>query len=433
MSTPASGGQGLPAQAQQTATGQAGAAQNAPAAHQAAAPTGPAAAHQAGAPAAQAQSAPAGQRQSAPAPGGQAQGSSTPRLLRWARGAAAGAALLTGVVATGTFDAGGLNATPNVIAQQWVAAEEAGVEMAHADLLAAQRVSGGDADPELRASFDEAVGTVGQDLTRAAGSGDPAGAGAGSAAGPWSTFVLASERAAAGSSADTYATASEAARDAQASTDALAEQHAEDLRTGSRSTLTAVVGSLATLLLLGLMVWLALRTRRILNIPLLIATAITAGLTYISLNPSALPVDYDRRVGQASATATALQEVYQERAALHAVDLGLEDRWDAEATEAREAVRVLADGPLDSARTQLDDALGSPTDGSQADQALADSQQAFTSLEQGLRQRLEEQLGESAAAVGRPAAITSGAALLLGLVAAALAWAGISQRLKDYR
>lgn len=362
--------------------------------------------------------------------------SSTPRMLRLARGAAAAAALLTGVVATGTFSTEGVNATPNVIAQQWVAAERAGVEMAHADLLAAQRVDG-TAGEGTQAAFDEAVGSVTRDLA-GVGSTSARSADATDAAQDWASFVVGAERAAGGAdaggdaAAEIYAPASQAARSATTATDALATEHATDLHSGSRAGLIAVVGLLTTTLLLAILVWLALRTRRIVNVPLAVAAVITAGLTYVSLDPSALPVDYEQRVQDASASATALQDVYQARQAQHAVVLGLEDRWAAEAGAARDS---LADLRLD----ELDDAwdrLAATPEGDGADvheQAISASQEDFETIVQTLQQRLDDQLAASTTTVGRPAAITSGVAFLLGLIAAALAWAGISQRLKDYR
>lgn len=382
------------------------------------------------------------QGQQSQAPTGAARPWSTPRLLRLARAGAAAAVLLTGVAATGTFSADGLNATPDVIAQQWVAAERAGVEMAHADLRAAERVAGGD-DEAARTGFDEAVSQVGTDLTMLGGAAQDSTR----LAQDWSGFVVGAERAAAASTGDegegggdsaapAYDTASQSARSAAETTDVMAEQHAQDLRTGSRSILTGIVGTLATLGLTTLMVWLALRSRRIINIPLLVATAITAGLTYLSINPAALPVTYDQRIAESTATATALQEVYQARQAQHALGLGLDDRWQDEAAEAEAALDELDDPGLSQVWDEVTSGFGSAqdaTDGPGAAESLAATQAGFDNLEAGLRDQLDDQLGGSAAAVGRPAFITSGVALLLGLVGAGLAWSGLSQRLKEYR
>lgn len=426
MSTAARGGPGQSAPTQgQAATGQQ--------------PTAPAPGTQQGA-TQQGAAQPVPQGQPSPAPSGQTRASSTPRRLRWARGAAAAAALLTGIVATGTFGASGVNATPNVIAQQWVAAEEAGVEIAHADLLAAQRVAAegtegteGTEDPEVRATYDETVRTVGEDLTRVAAPVGSDASAAARAARPWSEFVIGVERAAATSDANAYGTASETAQEAATVSDELAGQHAYALRTGSRSAVTAVVGTAATAIMAYVLIWLALRTRRIVNVPLLIATGITAGLTYISLNPSALPVDYDQRIGEATATATALEDVYQARQAQHAVVLGLADRLDDTAGQAQDSVDALGVTSLSGWWDEVDQAREAQDGGAVSEETLASSQDSFDSLETELRERLDGQLEGSAAAVGRPAAITSGVALLLGLAAAALAWTGLSQRLRDYR
>lgn len=356
---------------------------------------------------------------------------STPRLLRLARAGAATAVLLTGVAATGTFSTDGLNATPDVIAQQWVAAERAGVEMAQADLRAAERVAGG-ADEGTREAFDDAVTQVGVDLTGIGVGRDEAGR----ISQEWSTFVLGAERAAvAQEQADSpglaedvaaeYAAASDAARSAAERTNLAAGQHAQDLRTGSRSLLTGTVGTVATLGLVGLMVWLALRTRRIVNVPLLVATAITAGLTYVSFNPSALPLTYDQRLADTTAAATALQEVYQARTAQHALTPAQGARW---AEESVEAGRAIGAGDARTSWEEIVEATPEP-----GPEAVAATQESFAELEVTLRQRLEEQLDTAVAAVGRPAGITSGVALLLGLVGAGFAWTGLSRRLKEYR
>lgn len=431
MSTPHQPHQGRPGQ---WATGQA-AQQRQPAQRQVT-PAPPAApqqpvAHQAAPPARQAQAA-------RPA---QASPSSwtTPRLLRLARAGAAAAVLLTGVAATGTFSADGLNATPDVIAQQWVAAERAGVEIAQAELRAAERVSEGD-PAAARESFDAAVVQVGTDLS----SSGLARSEAGEASREWSTFVLAAERAAAASArsegeaaAAEYAAAAEAARAATERTDVAAAQHAQDLRTGSRSVLTGVVGTLSTLVLVGIMVWLALRTRRIVNVPLLLATAITAGLTYLSINPAALPLTYDQRLEETTTTATALQQVYQARAGQHAAALGQADRPE-EVSRAGETIQALDVPGVNQAwqtvQAAHDEAFADGDVGAeQAADLVRSTQEAFEAAESGLRERLEQRLGEAGTTVGLPAGITSGAAILLGLVGAVLAWTGLTRRLQEYR
>ncbi|QFG68103.1 hypothetical protein [Ornithinimicrobium pratense] len=387
------------------------------------------------------QPAPQGQQARGPAPQAKGKGASTPsrsawstpRLLRLARAGAATAVLLTGVAATGTFSTDGLNATPDVIAQQWVAAERAGVEMAQADLRAAERVAGSEGEG-AREAFDEAVTQVGIDLS-GVGVG---GAEAGEISREWSTFVLGAERASAAAAQDQggspelpdavtveYGAASTAARSASERTDLAAEQHAQDLRTGSRSVLTGTVGTLATLGLVGLMVWLALRTRRIVNVPLLAATAITAGLTYLSFNPSALPLTYDQRLADTTAAATALQEVYQARTAQHALTPAQSDLWAEESVQARQAIGAGA------ARTLWEEIVAAtPEPGVEA---VTATQENFSELETVLRDRLDDQLSTAVTAVGRPAGITSGVALLLGLVGAGFAWTGLSRRLKEYR
>ena len=379
------------------------------------------------------QNQPAPRSATQPRPGSDRSRWTTPRVLRLARAGAAAAVLLTGVAATGTFSTDGLNVTPDVKARQWVSAERAGVEIAHADLRAAERVD--EDTTSARDGYDEAVTQVTHDLIGLGATGEDAA----SVAREWSTFLLGAERALEpGAPASDYERASLAARTAAEATDAVAQQHAQALRTGSRSVLTGTVGTASLLGLIALMVWLALRTRRIINVPLLIGTAITAGLTYLSINPSAVPVTYDQRLGETTATATALQEVYQMRQAQHAVAMGLPDRWEAQAALTQTALVELRVPELRAAWDEVFTAYEQAEEqgGSSREvmgRALSSSQQSYETLESGLQERLDDQLGDAASAVGGPAFTTSGVALLLGLVGAGLAWRGVSQRLKEYR
>ncbi|WP_151524192.1 hypothetical protein [Serinicoccus kebangsaanensis] len=347
--------------------------------------------------------------------------STTPRLLRLARGAAAAAALLTGVVATGTFSTDGVNSTPNVIADQWAAAEQAGVDIAHADLLAAERVTAENpADAQALEAYDEVLLAVGSDLSRMADS-------FGQAAADWSSFVTGVERASAsGSPVQGYAEASGAAREATARVDEVADQHAQDLLTGSRSVLTTVVGTLGVLVLLGLMIWLALRTRRILNVPLALATVITGGLTWLSVNPSALPLDYDVHVEQTQATTTALQQVYQARQAQVAAAAGIDTDWETQAEQTSVAIGDLDDSGVEEDWEQVRAA------GVQ-EGAVQDSAEAYDRVAENLSGLVADDLSMVDPDVSNPAVLTAAGALLLGLLGAALAWAGVTQRLRDYR
>ncbi|ANS78317.1 putative secreted protein [Serinicoccus hydrothermalis] len=347
--------------------------------------------------------------------------SRTPRLLRLARGAAAAAALLTGVVATGTFSTDGINSTPNVIADQWAAAEQAGVDMAQADLLAAERVIGEDpADAQALEAYDEVLRAVGSDLSRMAD-------GSGQAAGDWSTFVTGVERAgAADAPGQAYADASRSARDATARVDDVAAQHAQDLLTGSRSMLTTVVGTLGVLVLLGVMVWLALRTRRILNVPLALATVITGGLAWLSVNPTALPLNYDMHVEETQASTTALQQVFQARQAQLAAAAGIDTDWETQADATTDAVEALGDADLEDDWQQVRDA-------GVGDGAVQDSADAYDRVTESLSAQVSDDLSNVDPDVSSPAVLTAAGALLLGLLGAGLAWAGVTQRLRDYR
>lgn len=200
-----------------------------------------------------------------------------------------------------------------------------------------------------------------------------------------------------------------------------------------------MVGTVSTLGLIGLLVWLALRTRRIVNVPLLVATAITGGLTYLSINPSAIPLTYDQRLEETTATATALQEVYQARAGQHAVALGLSPSSPEDVDEARAAIEELDAPQISQAwatvQTAHDEILAGDGvgDAEEAAGLVSSTQEAFQTVESDLRERLDERLGEAGSDVGLPAGITSGAALLLGLVGAVFAWTGLSRRLQEYR
>lgn len=423
MSIPGPAGQAARPAAQPQAAASPGQQAHAPAQQ-----AGPQPSQQAGA-----QQTPA-QQQAQPSPRAAAR-TSSPARLRIARTLATAAALLTGVVATGSFDTSGVNAPPNVIAAQWEAAERAGNDTAAAQLEVARTVAEATAAvPEDQRSSDPTTfrSDVGSAAEWLAGSGV-------ATSGSLVDLALAGQDAMAAAAAGEdavalYEGASSAATTAIEVSDAVAEERATDLATGSRSTLTAVVGGLATLLLVGLLVWLALLTRRIVNVPLLIATAITAGLTYVSLDPSALPVNFDQQVEAGSLTAQALEEVRLARVAQYEHTLGLGTAADA-VDRATESVTALGDTDLSAEWRTVADAqqeLEAAGEGGGIEAVLA-SQQGFRAAEDALADLADTRLGGSVGSVGRPALVTSGLALLLGIVAAGLAWAGVTQRLRDYR
>ncbi|WP_122260554.1 hypothetical protein [Ornithinimicrobium cerasi] len=421
-----------PAAASQSASALAASAQPA-SAHRAA--NQPAANQPGAAPAAATQSAAPEQGQ-APAASRPARPSATPSRLRLARGLATGAALLTGIVATGTFDTGGVNATPNVIAAQWEAAERAGTDVAAARLEVARGVAeSAAAVPEAErladpAAFPALLGSAAEWVARSGTS----------TSGSLVDVAIAGQEALRVAEADPGAGAAGLQEvvtltdESMAVTDAVADGHAVDLRTGSRSALTAVVGGLATLLLGGLLVWLALLTRRIVNVPLAIATAITAGLTYVSLNPAALPVDYDQRVDAAAQSAQALQDVRVARAAQYAQTLDAGTAADP-VDRAADSVRALGEPAVSDAWDVVLDAQADldDTTGAEGLAVVTASQEGFAEAESALEELADTRLGASVGSVGRPALVTSGLALVLGLVAGALAWTGLTQRLRDYR
>ena len=350
--------------------------------------------------------------------------STTPRLLRFARAAAAAAALLTGLVATGSFSTDGVEAAPNVVVGDWVSAERAVVLVAEAEQLGAARVAGADPE-EARDAFDEAVAAAGRDLGSLGEDASIAGE-------AWSTFVVEAERAATGagtgasSAAEDYLAASTGADAVRDDVSQTAQRHVDDLGAGSGSMLTTTVGTASTVVLVAIMAVLALRTRRIVNVPLLVATLITAGLTYVSANPAALPLSYDEQLQETGATATALQEIHDARAAQYAESLGTDSAWQSEAAEAGEALGAVGDPVLAERWESVASASADST-------GLTESEADFEQLTGALEEQLDTQLSAVSSEVGAPALVTAGAALLLGLVASVLAWTGISRRLQDYR
>lgn len=328
-----------------------------------------------------------------------------------------------------------MNPTPNVIAAQWVAGERAGTELAASRLEVARSVAETAAEvPQEQRSSDPGAfrGHLGEAEELITRSGAPT-------SGSLVEVALTGQSALDAQDGEAAATAYQEVvgltDTALSGTDDVAAEHAHDLRTGSRSTLTAVVGGLATIVLVGLLVWLALLTRRIVNVPLLVATAITAGLTYVSLNPSALPLDIDQRVDDASRASQALQDVRLARAAQYAQTVDVDEGRGAveQATqslttlghrEVSEHWRAVWEGQDDL------DAAGAASEGLTA---IGSTQDSFEAAESTLVELVDTRLNDSVNGVGRPALVTSGLALVLGLIAAGLAWTGLTQRLRDYR
>lgn len=387
------------------------------------------------------QQSPAATPQAATSQPQQPRTSSSPARLRLARGIATAAAALTGIVATGTFGTGGVNPTPNVIASQWVSAEQAGVHLAEADLATARAlVAVREGQEPDREAISTALSDAAEELALA-GSEEQHAAGAREivTAGVLAERAISQARTDGDAAADTFAASSTAARSAASASGAVADTSAEALHTGSRSSLTAIIGGLATVVMLGVMVWLALLTRRILNIPLLIATAITGWLTYLSLNPGAMPLNYEDRVEEFSQAATAREEVLQARAAQYAVALGVGDQLTTDLeTELEQAAQAVDDlgreqaSAWESATEGIDTLV--QTEGTSARlQLIKDTESAFQALDDDLHGVLVGRLEGAEQGVGTTASITAGAALLLGLMAAGLAWTGITRRLRDYR
>ena len=375
-------------------------------------------------------------------------GWSTPRLLRVARATAAGAALLTGIVATGTFDTSGVNATPPVIAEQWVAAERASVAMSQVDLLGTQRVADalteGSAQDDLAQDFNTSALAAARGMagsaphTAASGDSTVAEMARGS-----SLALTGMERAVAaaanGDENDARALLEEARSASYAAASGastVGRNHAQDLNAGTRSGLVGVLGALTTLLLGGICVWLAVRTRRIINIPLTVATVITLGLAFVSLNPDTLSFSFEERTTAVHSESSALNRLYQARADQYALAMGAEANFTDTSSAVSSALNRVGDRRYTDAWREIYDQHEQVVAAGSLEASLsvlASSDAQFQGLTAALNQEIEQQLEDARSSVGTPAAITSGVALLLGLIAAALAWTGLSQRVRDYR
>ena len=205
-----------------------------------------------------------------------------------------------------------------------------------------------------------------------------------------------------------------------------------------------VVGGAATVLLVGSMVWLARKTRRVINPPLLIGTVLVAGTTVFSAGAA---VQSSVVVGGAADGATALKSQSVVLAAAH----------EARAAELQSALAG-STAQVQAAGQQAQDAAA------RADAAGAAANPAWATYVQSQKQTLSAAPNDRAKAVtnatttsatafaafvkeagavtatahndaGAPAAGSTlpWLALLAGLGGGSLAWIGLDRRLKDYR
>lgn len=346
-------------------------------------------------------------------------GAGTPRLLRVLRTTTAAAAIATGLLASGAVAGSSSDAL-----QDWADAERSVVHMAEADLLAGERVADRDTSVGTQEAFADAAGEV---RLVAHYSREP------DVTTTWSEALLTAERAAtqaAASSPDaatTYRAAHERADEAVRQADDIASRRAEDLSSGPEAVIARVVGGATLALFIVTLVVIALRTRRVINIPLvggtlLVALILSGGIPGLTSAPS-------ENVDRARELSESLQSVHQARAAIVTTELGLDSGWSS--NDARFGRAWISEQLRDDWSTLANSAESAVSGQVSADTAKTDSTEAYQRLSRTLGTQLDTTLSDSRGS----AATTFGAGLTMALGAAAgvLAWWGIGQRLREYR
>lgn len=377
-------------------------------------------------------------------------GSRMPRDLRRLRNVTALACVATGLAATGYLGLGGIEGGPAALADHVADAGRAGTEVARSGLQGAEVLlaeTGGEDTGAPLDSLDSTRSGAATALAAAAG-GTGADAALREAGGSYVAYVASLERARAQAADDPEAATASAV---QAQT-VLDEQVLAPLEASGASAvdrvggtrggiLAANVGIVSTLLLLGGSVWLARKTHRVVNPGLAGATVITGAITALALNPGSLPGDATEAVNAAWQDQTTVSRLYEARTldttlALPGAEAEtLQARWDETVTELGSG---LADAPTEEqnawqAYLEAHEQLVAAEDGAGRAEALTAGDDAMASLLEWAQSRTDAAYTGLQDDVGRPAVITSGASLVLGLVAAGLAWSGINRRLRDYR
>jgi hypothetical protein len=237
----------------------------------------------------------------------------------------------------------------------------------------------------------------------------------------------------------------------------------QELDAAKRALLWLVLpGLLALVVLAGAMLWMARRTHRYVNLPLAGATvAVLVGLVagWVVLAGVSARVDEVRRGPYAAALATAQARVAgfdakaQESLTLIKRGSGgsFETEWQklaAQVSRRSDEARDITGTDLgwaDYARAHV--ALRRLDDGGRWEQAVAaatvpggtgpaSTNPPFKAFDTATRHQLVSTSGEAAARLAAPGGwlVLAGAlGLLLGLLAAAASWWGVSQRLQEYR
>jgi hypothetical protein len=236
-----------------------------------------------------------------------------------------------------------------------------------------------------------------------------------------------------------------------------------ELDAAKRALLWLVLpGLVALVVLAGAMLWMARRTHRYVNLPLAGATvAVLVGLVagWVVLAGVSTRVDEVRTGPYAAALATAQARVAgfdakaQESLTLIKRGSGssFETRWQQLDTQVRSHSDEARDitgadlGWADYARAHV--ALRRLDDGGQWEQAVAaatapggtspaSTDRPFSAFDRATQQLLQSTSGDALARLAAPGGwlVLAGAlGLLLGLLAAAASWWGVSQRLQEYR
>lgn len=402
------------------------------------------------------------------------QGSRMPSDLRRLRAAAPIACALTGVAASGLLGITGYEPTASSVVEQQRQIAAAQQELHRADLAAGRIVAERALRPDTptaeldaaRSAYDRATAAAAERLVSAAGAAQ-APAELTTAIRGLTSYTQLMERAlvapaaSATNAADSYRQLREvASTEVLNPLSAASTTNLERLRDGGGAAgrpggriLVLLVGGLSTAGLVAASWWLARKTHRIINPALASAAVITAGLTFLAVNPQlAIGANANNAVETARSYQSLATQVYDAR---RAELTGLLPGTDADAAQATwkrnsDEIDVAIGADLlnrPERQTQLPVA---------AVQAWENYQRAHTRLlaAGGAQERIgqlragDRELGvvldatetanRGAAdglndAVGRPALIGSASALAAGALAAALAWIGIGRRLEEYR
>jgi hypothetical protein len=233
---------------------------------------------------------------------------------------------------------------------------------------------------------------------------------------------------------------------------------------GVRNALWVLAGGLVALAVLVLsQVWLARRTHRVLNVGLAVGTAIVlvVGVVATVLLAQAGSRAQDVRTGPYAATLAASQaySLANDAKSMEAFTLikrgsgqAYEDAFVASTTDAAQRLDTAeADGILDGSTAQALDAwvahhaeIRALDDGGQWDEAVAlatatdpeSANAAFDAFSASAREDIETNAAATTDRLGSAATTATVAGWLLlaaGLVAALLAWRGVTARLEEYR